>query len=140
MWRGRDSAPHADALRNAILDHYGQAGPRFANALRELGRACVGYVSAVHQESLQRLAAISVHDDLVHRGAIKIALLLTTARFVPEVLGLELDVEGLWDFASGPSRHHPGKEICRNRRTSSSRSKLPAIAPASNGTHPTMPT
>lgn len=95
-----DSAPHADALRNAILDHYGQAGPRFANALRELGRAQVlDTFRAVHQESLQRLAAIGVHDDLVHRGAIKIALLLTTARFVPEVLGLELDVEGLWDFA-----------------------------------------
>lgn len=94
-----DSASHADALRAAILAHHGHAGPRFANFLRKLGRDKVlATFWEVHSEALKRLADIGIEDALAHRGAVKAAIIMTTARFVPVALDLSLDLEGLWNL------------------------------------------
>lgn len=95
-----ESAAQADALRAAILEHHGHAGPQFADRLRQLGREHVASEFwRTHKEALQRLKDVGIDDTYVHRGAFKISMILTTAGLVSPLLGIPLDLEGLWALA-----------------------------------------
>lgn len=89
-------ARNAEAIKEVVLHNHGQAAPKLAKHLLELGKdEVLSRVELWREEVLQKLDSA---DRFAPRMSVKLGLLMITAQVIVEALGFGLDLEGLLEF------------------------------------------
>lgn len=87
------TASQAETINRIVLNNYGQAGPRFADALRQMGSESV--LQRFREVRDNWLTNLGTKDKLSTRISAAMAMLVTTASLANELLGFHLDVDGI---------------------------------------------
>lgn len=93
------NAQSADAIQQSILQNYGHAGLEFVNKLFKYGLEKIyDEIKEERELAIEQMKEKGFTDKYVPRRAWKYAILMYTARSVRELLGIPLDIDGIWDF------------------------------------------